>query len=926
MLREQPEGAMVVVFHRDGGLRELGSLVCHRTAPLPTGKIRIPNTDEALDQFSSFVAGFTVQDSAIQGKWRDKCRSLGHSDKSYPGQLESSSPEIMVTFTRHAAKLQELTVQLPLLERQRTIKSREARLHYRAAVVRPTEIQHIQACVQWALKHGTGLTVVGGGHSGHCLWPSVVGVDMSAFNQVHITSASEDNRTDGGSTSGSIIVAGAGCTSVDIIRTAKAAGMTVPLGARPSVGAGLWLQGGIGHLARMYGLACDSIVGAVLVCVQTSKVLCIGHVPNEHRPAGAIRPDNETDLLWAIRGAGTNIGIVVSVIFKAYAAPNYSVQTWIVPLRNTLAVRCKLHDFDQGIVRKLPRNCSADAYLYSEAGKLRLGVAMFEAFSDGPGVTFNGQRTIGRDILGPETSSKLVDNIGLFEVDMYISGMHGGHGGGKTSSFKRCLFLKDIGESSVVGVLAAAVATAPSPFCYLHLLHGGGAVGDVSPDATAFGCRDWDFACVITGVWPRELDETHFARAVVDWVYQVASSILPLGCGVYGADLGPDPRDTPLAARAFGPNLSRLASLKQRVDPQNVLAYACQLPKNTIAGNPRLIILVTGEAGIGKDYCAEIWASVFGRSTERSVRTASISYVAKQEYVAASGADFTRLLYDREYKEQHRQALTAFFKSQVRDEPWLPEEHFIRTVNESQNVDVLLITGMRDNAPVASFAHLVPASRLLEVRITSSEETRRTHRAFFDRGFPKSSLDYSPNLTFNNEKPGEVAAKAFAEKRLVPFFHEDLQRLADMMRLVPEFPCPGIEFRHVLNIVQHPGGLPLCTSLLRSHFAGDWAKINVVACCEAGGFVYASPLADQVDKPLVLIREAGKLPPPTVSVQRSPSHMGALVATNPAETRVELSRDAIPRGASVVVVDDVLATGKTLSAVLHLLQEASVRL
>ncbi|BCS21111.1 uncharacterized protein APUU_21543S [Aspergillus puulaauensis] len=883
MLQEQPEGAIVVVFHRDGGLQELGSLVCHRTASLPTREIRIPNTDEAVDQLNSFIAGFSVQDSTIQGKWRTKCRSLGHSDDdAHPGQLQFRSPEIVVTFTRHAASLQELTMQLPVVEKQRTIKNREARLNHRAAIVRPTEVRHIQACVQWALKHGTSLTVIGGGHSGHCLWPTVVGVDMSAFNQVHIQTTSAED----GSNPGWIIIVGAGCTSEDIIRAGKAAGITVPLGARPSVGAGLWLQGGIGHLARMYGLACDSIVGAVLVCVQTRQVLCIGHVPNEHQPAGAIRPENEAELLWAVRGAGTNIGIVVSVTFKAYAAPTYSVKTWIVPLRNNLAVRCKLRDFDQRLARKLPRSSSADAYLYSEAGKLHLGVAVFQALPAAPEAASERTPTTGRDILGPETSSRLVDSIGLFEVDMYISGMHGGHGGGKTSSFKRCLFLKDIGEPSVVDVLAAAVATAPSPFY-----------------------------------------ETHFAQGVVDWVYHVARSILPLSCGVYGADLGPDPRDTPLAARAFGPNLSRLASLKQRVDPQNVLAYACQLPKNTIVGNPKLIVLITGETGAGKDYCAQIWVSVFSKTTRRSItaRTASISYVAKQEYAAASGADFNRLLHDRQYKEQHRPALTAFYQSQVWEEPWLPEEHFMRTVDESRDVDVLLITGMRDNAPVPLFSHLVPTSRLIEVRVTSGDETRRTRRGFFEHGLPDNALDYSPNFIFKNEKPGDDAVKSFAERHLVPYLHEDLQRLAHMVRLVPEFPRPGIEFRHVLNIVQRPGGLPLCTSLLRSHFIGDWTKVDVIACCEAGGFVYAAPLASEVDKPLVLIREAGKLPPPTVSVPKSTSHIGASVVNNPTETRMELSRDAIPRSASVVVVDDVLATGKTLCAVLHLLQEASVR-
>lgn len=121
----------------------------------------------------------------------------------------------------------------------------------------------------------------------------------------------------------------------------------------------------------------------------------------------------------------------------------------------------------------------------------------------------------------------------------------------------------------------------------------------------------------------------------------------------------------------------------------------------------------------------------------------------------------------------------------------------------------------------------------------------------------------------------------------------------------------------MLNISQQPGGLALCTSLLYSHFIGDWAKVDMIVCCEAGGFIYAPVLASQVDVPLALIREAGKLPPPTVSVAKSTSHISSTSNSN--EKRIEIERDLIPRNASVVVVDDVLATGNTLCAVLLVL-------
>jgi adenine phosphoribosyltransferase len=939
MLIERPQGGMVVVFHRDGALH-LDGLVCHRTASFPTGVVNVANDNEVLDCFAPFVAGFIMQDvdvdKAIRVEWRKVCRALGRREEAYPDHLLFSSPSVMATFTQHATMLSELTAQVPLVKGDKAVKNWEARLHHPASIIRPTEVQHVQQCVRWALKHGVGLAVVGGGHSGHCLLPNVVSVDMGAFDQVHILTAREDERK---SSSSSLVVAETGCKTGDIVRKTMAAGLTVPFGARPSVGAGLWLQGGIGHLARLYGLACDAIVGAVVVSVDSSQALCVGLVPSQHWPIGAVRPENEMDLLWAMKGAGTNFGIVISITFNAYTAPTYSIRNWVVPLSDNLEARLKLSDFDELIASKLPRNFSADAYLYWDNDQLHLGVTMFESSTSRLPLETPIPTLIGT-ILGPEDNFKAVDSVGLFDTEMYISGMHGGHGGGKTSSFKRCLFLKRIGAVNVADILVAAVETRPSPLCYLHLLQGGGAVGDVAADATAFGCRDWDFACVVTGVWPRDQDGTEAAQAAVRWVYNVVGDLLPLSSGAYGADVGPDPRDAALAVRAFGPNRPRLARLKHSLDPRNVLAYACPLLKAPM--EQKLIILVTGENCAGKDYCADVWVSVFTTCTHKSLtaRAVSISDTTKREYAAATGADLNRLLWDRAYKEQHRPALTTFFQGQVRQRPQLPEEHFLDVVYGAADVDVLLITGMRDEAPVVALSHLVPDSRLLEIRVQASKGMRQVckgcHGSDDDSDNNKDSkesnysgsnltaLDYRPSLIFDNDTTGNEAAKKFAEHYLLPFVHEDLQRLAHMVRQVPDFPCPGIEFRHVLGISQQPGGLALCTCLLQTHFTGDWAKVGAVACCEAGGLVYASALALRVGVPLVLIREAGKLPPPTVSVIKPSSHISSLASNTSKEKRIEMEPDVVSRGASVVVVDDVLSTGETLCAVLQLLDKAGI--
>ncbi|KAK2763636.1 adenine phosphoribosyltransferase [Colletotrichum kahawae] len=918
LLVDQPANSMAIVFHRNGSFC-LDGLVPRQNATFPTGTVRLEDTDDSVDRLTSFIAGFLPNTAAIQLEWRQICRSLGRHDGSH---LIFAAPEVMMAFTRHSTALPELTVRLPVLEGKMQVKNREARVHLPAAVIKPTKIQHVQECVRWALKHQMALTVVGGGHSGHCLWPNVVAVDTSAFNQVHVLPNEED---------GGLVIAGAGCKTGDIIQKALDSGLTVPLGSRPSVGAGLWLQGGIGHLARIHELTCDAIVGVILVSVDSAQILCIGRVPAQHQPAGAIRPENEEDLLWAIKGAGTNLGIVVSVTFAAHPAPMFSVRNWVIPTSDGDEAQRKLAEFDKSVASQLPRSSSADAYLYWDAGKLHLGVTIYEASTTDktPGPPTPISSPIAT-ILGPENSFKVVDSVGLFETEMYMSGMHGGHAGGKTSAFKRCVFLKDIGEPSAANALITAVQSRPSPLCYLHLLHGGGAVRDVPETATAFGCRDWDFACVITGVWPRDQDGTDLAREVVEWVYAVVGTLLPLGTGVYGADLGPGPRDAALAAEAFGPNLGRLARLKRTVDPRNVLAYTCPLPKDLV--EPRLIILVTGDSCAGKDYCAAVWAELFNKAG-KTARVVRISDAIKREYSTITGANLKRLLHEREYKEDHRSALTAFFQRRVAERPRILEEHFLEVVYGAASVDALFITGMRDEAPVAALSHLVPDSRLVDVRVNASEETRRLRRGFPNGGercngttenHDESATDYSPSMEFHNEVEENGALTDFASKRLLPLVHDDLSKLADMVRIIPDFPRQGIDFRHVLDIAQKPGGLNLCASLLQSHFTDDWDKIDAIVCCETGGFIFASALALRLGLPLVPVREAGRLPPPTISVAKSASHISS-GSNGVHERRIEMDRDVLPKGASsVVVVDDVFASGETICAVLELLARAGV--
>lgn len=941
LLAEQPAAGLVVVFHRDGSLK-LDGLACHRTASFPDSVTRVLNDDSVLESFSTFVAGCAIHESraALVAERVKTCRNLATYDESYPHHLIFSSPELMVAFTNQATAVEELIDQLPLATSNRTVKNRRAQRHEPASIVRPQNIGQLQHCVRWAIKNRTSLTIVGGGHSGHCFWRNVTAIDMSAFKGVHICNAPkaegkvkrEDSDEDG---IAHLVVVGAGNTAEDVVREASRSDLAVPAGSRPSVGAGLWLQGGLGHLSRLHGLTCDSIVGAVMVTVDAGQAVCVGEVPSQCRPANAVRPDNEAELLWAIRGAGTNFGVVVSLIFKAYQDPVWVVRNWTIPLNSGDEARRRIRDLDAFVARRLPNTASADAYLFSNIGQLTLGVVFFET----PEAVMTDAKQPLREYFGTESSASMVHSPDLFDADICLSYLHSGYGSGKTSSFKRCIFIRDIATSNVADLLVTAMENRPSPLSYLHLLQGGGVIRDTPDGASAFGCRDWGFACIITGVWSRDEDGTEAEKAATRWVYDVCESLLPVCVGTYSADLGPDPRDADLAARAFGPNVSRIARLKLQSDPHHVLAYTCPFIGAVLG--PKIVIAITGDHGAGKDTCADIWASTLMK--QRVIgRVASISDVTKQEYAEAYDIDLNRLLHEREFKEQHREKLAQFFQEQVRQRPKLPEEHFINLVKSAGDVDVLLITGMRDKALVATLGRVVPSCKLLDVRVVASAATRRNRRWADGNvctdikpgerdddcltSYTERDVDYQPSFTFDNEAPGREAAEQFAQSHLLPLFHEDLRQLSDMVRSVPGFPNVSIDFRHVLGISEIKNGLRMCTALLDSHFHGNWDKVDAIVACEADGFIYASALAERVGVRLALVRKKGTLPPPIISVIKSPSHMSTLTSSSKQESSFEIGAHVVSTGASVVVVDDVLASGETLCAVLELLKRAEVRL
>ena len=138
-----------------------------------------------------------------------------------------------------------------------------------------------------------------------------------------------------------------------------------------------------------------------------------------------------------------------------------------------------------------------------------------------------------------------------------------------------------------------------------------------------------------------------------------------------------------------------------------------------------------------------------------------------------------------------------------------------------------------------------------------------------------------------------------------------MKDLKDYIRTIPDYPKKGIMFRDVTTVLSDADGLKLAIDEMMKLLEG--VDFDVIAGCEARGFICGAPLAYNLHKPFVPIRKKGKLPAATVSQAYDLEYGTA---------EVEIHVDAIKPGQRVVIVDDVVSTGGTLNSIIDAVRSA----
>lgn len=135
--------------------------------------------------------------------------------------------------------------------------------------------------------------------------------------------------------------------------------------------------------------------------------------------------------------------------------------------------------------------------------------------------------------------------------------------------------------------------------------------------------------------------------------------------------------------------------------------------------------------------------------------------------------------------------------------------------------------------------------------------------------------------------------------------------LKNYIREILDFPKPGINFKDITPLLADPDAFEYAVSRIGAHYAKT--DIGAIAAAEARGFLFAAPLALQLRKPLIPLRKPGKLPFSTHSQKYELEYGNA---------ELQMHTDSVTPGKSVLLVDDLLATGGTVAAACKLVEQA----
>ena len=410
-----------------------------------------------------------------------------------------------------------------------------------ALIVQCTGAADVVDAVNFARDEGLLLSVKGGGHNvaGNATNDGGMVIDLSGMRGVHVDPATAVVRAEGGATWG------------EVDRESQLHGLAVPGGVVSTTGiAGLTLHGGVGHLRRKHGLTIDSLLSVDIVTAD-----------GQLRTASAT--ENE-DLFWAVRGAGSNFGVVTSFEFQAHrVGPMVAVAAVMYPQENAREVLAGWREVMAGA----PEELSSLALCWSVPAAEPFPPELHGQPIVLVAAAYCGSVQDGEPVVQPlrELGEPLVDLSGPWPWIGLQNGFDALFPKGELRYWKSRA-LAELSEAAIAEI-AEFAARRPTPATDIVIWHHGGAMSRVAETDTAYGGRDAAFLVTVEANWtdPAQNDEA------IAWGRDLWAALEKHSTGgVYLNFPGLGEENDALVRAGYGVNYDRLTRLKAKYDPTNL--------------------------------------------------------------------------------------------------------------------------------------------------------------------------------------------------------------------------------------------------------------------------------------------------------------------------------------------------------------------
>jgi hypothetical protein len=395
-------------------------------------------------------------------------------------------------------------------------------------VIRPRGVDEVAAALAFARDQDVPLSVRSGGHgiSGRSTNDGGVVIDLGALRDIEVLDPG----------SGRVRI-GPGARWGEVAEALAPYGLGMSSGDYGDVGVGgLATAGGIGFLSRRHGLTIDHVTAAELVLADGTLV---------RAEAGG-----NADLLWAVRGAGANFGILTAVELAAYPVGEVVVSSMVFEGDAAFLTRWA------GLVERAPRELTS--FLTMAGDGDRAPYAQLATVYAGADVAAASEALT--PLLG---AGRLVEQRAQLVPYHAVVPAYGGiHRGGSRAPAFRSGLLDHMTPEAAEGLMAV-LRSGDGPYVQVRAV--GGAVNDVDPMATAYAHRHQSFSALAVGA--------SLARLNPRWDAEVA----PHTDGLY-LSFDTDTRPERLHEAFPGPTLARLRELKARYDPDEVFDQNFPIP------------------------------------------------------------------------------------------------------------------------------------------------------------------------------------------------------------------------------------------------------------------------------------------------------------------------------------------------------------